>query len=82
MVGSHRVLFPQNTTFLVRYFTLQVNHSYSVEFEPPADNYLNRDPAPILPRLVFSVLTDYLQACRGFLQRDGHAEQWLCSCHS
>src|SRR5208283_3967439 len=55
--------FPQNTTLWYGVYA-QVNHSYSVEFEPPADNYLNA----IRPRFgALSVFgpTDYLQACRG-----------------
>ena len=55
--------FPQGTTY---YYGIhaQAAHSYSVEFEPPADNYAN------VVRVQFSILSvfgpgDVLQACRG-----------------
>jgi|HubBroStandDraft_4_1064222.scaffolds.fasta_scaffold00421_14 hypothetical protein len=55
--------FPQNTTFWYGIFA-QAGHSYSVEFEPPADNYLNATRPQFSALGVFGP-TDYLQACRG-----------------
>jgi len=54
---------PQNATFWYGIYA-QANHSYSVEFEPPADNYLTGARPQFGTLSVFSP-TDYLQACRG-----------------
>jgi hypothetical protein len=55
--------FPQNTTFWYGIYA-QSRHSYSVEFEPPADNYLNAIRPRFSPIAIFAP-TDFLQACRG-----------------
>src|SRR5271165_2094853 len=55
--------FPQNTTYWFGIFA-QAGHSYSVEFEPPSDNYLNAIKPAFGAISVFGP-TDYLQACRG-----------------
>jgi len=55
--------FPQSTTYWYGIYA-QAGHSYSVEFEPPADNYLNSNRPQFSPLSVFSP-SDYLQACRG-----------------
>jgi len=55
--------FPQNTTFWYGIYA-QARHSYSVEFVPPADNYLNAIRPRFVPIGVFAP-TDYLQGCRG-----------------
>ena len=55
--------FPQNTTYWYGLFA-QGGHSYSVEFEPPADNYPNATRPQFNPLGVFGP-TDYLQGCRG-----------------
>ncbi len=76
MVGSRRVhslkIQPSGTEF-----TPKASHSYSVEFEPPADNFLNATRPQFSPLAVFGP-TDYLQACRGsssvtFTQNSGYA---------
>ncbi len=55
--------FPQNITLWYGIYA-QANHSYSVEVEPPADNYLNAVRPQFGALSVFGP-TDYLQACRG-----------------
>jgi hypothetical protein len=55
--------FPQGTTYWYGIYT-QPNHSYSVEFEPPNDNFVNS------LRAVFGIIsvfgpTDSLAGCRG-----------------
>jgi len=55
--------FPQNTTYWYAVFG-QAGHSYSVEFEPPADNFFNNYRPQFGPISAYSP-TDSLQACRG-----------------
>ena len=55
--------FPQNTTYWYGIYA-QARHSYSVEFEPPADNYPNTTRALLSPISVYGP-NDNLQACRG-----------------
>lgn len=55
--------FPQNTIFWYGIYA-QAGHSYSVEFEPPADNYLNAIRVQFTNLGVFGP-TDSLQGCRG-----------------
>ncbi len=55
--------FPQNTSYWYGIYA-QARHSYSVEFEPPADNYLNTVRPKFAPILVFAP-TDFLQSCHG-----------------
>jgi hypothetical protein len=55
--------FPQNATYWYGIYT-QSNHSYSVEFEPPADNYFNSIRPKFSPITVYSP-SDSLQACKG-----------------
>jgi hypothetical protein len=55
--------FPQNTTYWYGIYA-QAGHSYSVEFEPPADNYLNLARVQFAPLNVFGP-SDYMQSCRG-----------------
>ena len=55
--------FPQNTTYWYGIYA-QAGHSYSVEFEPPADNYLNTLRPQFQPLGVFGP-TDSLLACTG-----------------
>ncbi len=54
---------PQTTSFWYGIYT-QARHSYSVEFEPPADNYLNTVRPRFAPLSVFAP-TDFLQSCHG-----------------
>ena len=55
--------FPQNTSYWYGIYT-QARHSYSVEFEPPADNYFNTARPRFAPVSVFAP-TDFLQGCHG-----------------
>lgn len=55
--------FPQNTTFWYGIHA-QAGHSYSVEFEPPADNFLNTTKIQFAALSVFSP-SDSLFGCRG-----------------
>jgi hypothetical protein len=55
--------FPQNTSYWYA-INAQARHSYSVEFEPPADNYLNTVRPRFAPLSVFAP-TDFLQSCHG-----------------
>jgi len=55
--------FPQNTTFWYGIYA-QAGHSYSVEFEPPADNYLNTSGVQFAALGVFGP-GDYLAGCHG-----------------
>jgi hypothetical protein len=55
--------FPQNTSYWYGIYA-QARHSYSVEFVPPADNYLNATRPRFSPIAVFAP-TDFLQGCRG-----------------
>src|SRR5664279_6406221 len=55
--------FPQNTTYWYG-IDAQVGHSYSVEFEPPADNYLNATRVQFTTLSVFGP-GDTMQGCRG-----------------
>src|SRR5450755_2496587 len=54
---------PQNVTYWYGIYA-QAGHSYSVEFVPAADNYLNAVHAQLGAVGVFGP-NDYLQACRG-----------------
>jgi hypothetical protein len=56
-------LFSQNTTYWYGIYA-QAGHSYAVEFEPPADNYLNATRVQFATLSVFGP-GDTLQACRG-----------------
>lgn len=55
--------FPQNATFWYGIYA-QAGHSYSVEFEPPADNYTNNTKVQFAPLIVFGP-GDALQVCHG-----------------
>jgi hypothetical protein len=55
--------FPQAISYWYGVYAL-AQHSYSVEFEPPADNYPNNSHPRFAPITVFSP-TDFLQNCRG-----------------
>ena len=55
--------FPQFATYWYGIYT-QAGHSYSVEFEPPADNYLNATKVQFTTFSVYGP-NDFLQACRG-----------------
>ena len=55
--------FPLNTTYWYGIYA-QAGHSYSVEFEPPADNYLNTIRPQFSGLTVFDP-SDTLQGCRG-----------------
>jgi hypothetical protein len=55
--------FSQNTTYWYGIYA-QGGHSYSVEFVPPADNYLNLSKVQISPLSVFGP-SDSLAGCRG-----------------
>jgi hypothetical protein len=55
--------FPQMTTFWYALFT-QAGHSYSVEFEPPSDNYIGTTKVQFATIAVFGP-DDYLAGCRG-----------------
>src|SRR5215469_219676 len=55
--------FPQNTSYWYGINAI-ARHSYSVEFEPPADNYVNTVRPRFAPLSVFGP-TDFLQSCRG-----------------
>lgn len=55
--------FPQNTSYWYA-INAQARHSYSVEFEPPADNYLNTVRPRFAPLSIFAP-TDFLQSCHG-----------------
>jgi hypothetical protein len=55
--------FPQNTTYWYGIYA-QAGHSYSVEFEPPADNFLNAS-RPQFNSIGIFAPNDFLQACRG-----------------
>jgi len=55
--------FPQDTTYWFGIFA-QVGHSYSVEFEPAADNYPNSVRVQVGPVSVYGP-GDSLQACHG-----------------
>src|ERR1022692_2160031 len=50
--------FPQNTTYWYGIYA-QAGHSYSVAFEPPADNYLNLARVQFAPLNVFGP-SDYM----------------------
>src|ERR1019366_6421335 len=56
-------LFSQNTTYWYGIYA-QAGHSYAVEFEPPADNYLNATRVQFATLSVFGP-GDTLRACRG-----------------
>ena len=58
--------FPQNTTYWYGIYVAQtqVGHSYSVEFVPQADNYLNSIHVQFDTLAVYGP-SDSLQACRG-----------------
>jgi hypothetical protein len=55
--------FPQTTTYWFGIYA-QASHSYSVEFEPPANNFLNTYGPQFSPVGIFAP-TDALQGCRG-----------------
>lgn len=55
--------FPSNTTYWYGIYA-QAGHSYSVEFEPPTDNYLNTIRPQFNALTVFAP-SDTLQGCRG-----------------
>ncbi len=55
--------FSQNSTYWYGIYA-QAGHSYSVEFVPPADNYLNSTHVQFGPIAVFGP-GDYMQGCRG-----------------
>lgn len=55
--------FPQSTTYWYGIYA-QAGHSYSVEFEPPADNYVSVSQVQFSALGVYSP-SDPLQACRG-----------------
>src|SRR5271165_4632054 len=55
--------FPQSTTYWYGIYA-QAGHSYSVEFEPPADNFFNTN-RPLFNSFSVYGPTDYLQGCRG-----------------
>ena len=55
--------FAANTAYWYGIYT-QARHSYSVEFEPPADNFASTNRPRFAPIMVFAS-TDTLQACRG-----------------
>src|SRR5271165_3078000 len=66
MIADGRItqsIFPQNTTYWYGIYA-QAGHSYSLEFEPPADNYLNATRVQFTTLAVFGP-GDMLQACRG-----------------
>jgi hypothetical protein len=66
MIADGRItqsIFPQNTTYWYGIY-VQAGHSYSMEFEPPADNYLNATRVQFTTLAVFGP-GDMLQACRG-----------------
>lgn len=55
--------FPQNTMYWYAIYA-QAGHSYSLEFEPPAGNFLNVNGPQFSPLVIFGP-NDYLQGCRG-----------------
>ena len=55
--------FPQNSTYWYGIYA-QAGHSYSVEFVPQADNYLNSVHTQFSPIAIFGP-NDRLQACQG-----------------
>src|SRR5664279_5573231 len=55
--------FPQNTTYWYGIHA-QAGHSYSVEFEPPADNYVNAVRVQFTTLAVFGP-GDTMQGCSG-----------------
>ena len=54
---------PKNTTSWYGIYT-QANHSYSVEFVPPADNYFNYN-RPVFNGISVYSPSDSFQMCRG-----------------
>jgi hypothetical protein len=56
-------VFPQGTKYWYAIYA-QDRHSYSVEFEPPNDNFSNTS-RPVFSAISVYGSTDYLQACSG-----------------